>query len=103
MSAPVAPPEVELVVACGPGQPGTNVPTNKMKIKTLLCAGVLALALVFDTLTSFAGGLHHYKVRYSLHGLGKEMIVAAESTSDVRATVQNLVPDAVVYSAIEIH
>jgi hypothetical protein len=47
--------------------------------------------------------LHHYKVRYSLHGLGKGMIVAAESTSDARATVQNLVPDAVVYSAIEIH
>jgi hypothetical protein len=69
----------------------------------LLCAGVLALALVFNSTTSFAGGLHHYKVRYSLHGLGKEMIVAAESTSDARGTVQNLVPDAVVYSAIEIH
>jgi predicted transcriptional regulator len=74
-----------------------------MKIKTLLCAGVLAVALVFNSTTSLAGGLHHYKVRYSLHGLGEEIIVAADSTSDARATVQNLAPDAVVYSAIEIH
>jgi hypothetical protein len=74
-----------------------------LKIKTLLCAGVLGLALVFNSTTSLAGGLHHYNVRYSLRGLGKEMIVAAQSTSDARTTVQNLVPDAVVYSAIEIH
>jgi hypothetical protein len=71
--------------------------------KSFLCAGLFALALLFNAQTSFAGGIHHFKVLYSLHGSGHEIIVAAESTSDARSTVQTLVPEAVVYSAIEVH
>jgi cellobiose-specific phosphotransferase system component IIB len=37
-----------------------------------------------------------YKVHYSIRGLGKDIIVNAESSSDARHTVQDMFPDAMV-------
>jgi hypothetical protein len=37
-----------------------------------------------------------FKVHYSIHGSGKDVIVNADSSDDTRYTVQNMFPDAVV-------
>jgi cellobiose-specific phosphotransferase system component IIB len=37
-----------------------------------------------------------YKVHYSIRGLGKDIIVNAESSSDARHTVQDMFPEAMV-------
>jgi hypothetical protein len=50
-----------------------------------------------------AGEVRNFKVRYSLHGLSKQIIVAAESSYKARETVQALFPEATVYSAIKVH
>jgi len=74
-----------------------------MKIKSLLLAAGVALGLLFNAFTGFAGDVHHFKVRYTLSGLSQQIIVAAQSSSDARATVQSLFPEATVYSAIKVH
>jgi hypothetical protein len=64
----------------------------------------LAFALIFSLLGSaFTRDVHNFKVRYSLHGLSKQIIVAAESSNDARETVKALFPEATVYSAIKVH
>jgi hypothetical protein len=40
-----------------------------------------------------------FKVSYSIHGLGKTMIVDAATATEARQTVRDLIPDAVVYNA----
>jgi hypothetical protein len=74
-----------------------------MKIKSLLLAASVAFGLLFNTVTGLAGDVHNFKVRYTLSGLSQQIIVAAESTSDARTTVQSLFPEATVYSAIKVH
>ena len=37
-----------------------------------------------------------FKVHYSVHGSGKNIIVNADGSSDARRTVQDMIPDAVV-------
>jgi hypothetical protein len=37
-----------------------------------------------------------FKVHYSLHGSGKDIIVNASSSDDARRTVEDMFPDAVV-------
>jgi hypothetical protein len=43
-----------------------------------------------------------FKVHYSIHGSGKNIIVNAETSSDARRTVQDLIPDAVVTGVFRI-
>ena len=40
-----------------------------------------------------------FRVHYSIHGSGRRIIVNAESSSDARRTVQEMIPDAVVTGA----
>jgi hypothetical protein len=72
-----------------------------MKTKSLLLAAGVAMALLSGAFTGFAGDVHNFKVRYTLNGLVKQIIVAAESTYDARETVKALFPEAIVYSATQ--
>jgi hypothetical protein len=37
-----------------------------------------------------------FKVHYSIHGSGRDIIVNAETSEDARHTVEDMIPDAVV-------
>ena len=59
-----------------------------MKTKILL---VLLLASATELVQA-----DQFKVHYSIHGSGKDIIVNADSSDDARHTVEDMFPDAVV-------
>jgi hypothetical protein len=44
-----------------------------------------------------------YKVHYSIHGSGKDIIINADSSGDARHKVQDMFPDAVVTGVRKAH
>jgi len=69
-----------------------------MKIKSLLLAAAVALAVPALPVTFTTSGALHFE-----RGLSNKSLWTAESGIDARATVQSLFPKPTVYSAIEVH
>ena len=55
--------------------------------------------LILLTVLAINAQADQFKVYYSIHGSGKTIIVNAATATEARATVRDLIPDAVVYNA----
>ena len=53
---------------------------------TILCSLLIAGS-------AFAGSAKSYRVHYTIHGSGKDIIVQADSSDDARRTVEDMFPD----------
>jgi hypothetical protein len=86
------------------GRPWTGYFARKQLLFTggRMKRSLIILILVCLLSPAFAGKVRHYKVHYSIHGSGKSIIVNAESSSDARRTVEQMIPGARVYSAREV-
>ena len=59
---------------------------------------LILAALLFAAGPAFAGEAP-YRVRYSLHGAGRDIIVQAQSSAEARRAVVQLIPGATVTGA----
>jgi hypothetical protein len=57
------------------------------------------LILIMSATLAVAGQVSQYKVHYSIHGAGHDIIVLAETSEEARNTVEDMFPNAVVYGA----
>jgi hypothetical protein len=60
------------------------------------------LLIFLFVVSAQASRVHTYKVHYDVHGLGRDIIVQAETSSAARSTVENLFPQGFVTNVREI-